>query len=90
MICNTIIWIIKEHSVKAAIAMREGKENTLLADLAADDRLPLDRPTLDGLINDPIEFSGDAREQVARVVTRIGVVTSAHPAAAKYTPASIR
>jgi adenylosuccinate lyase len=82
--------IIKEHSVKAAIAMREGKENTLLADLAADDRLPLDRPTLDGLISDPIEFSGDAREQVARVVTRIGVVTSAHPAAAKYTPASIR
>ena len=82
--------VIKEHSVKAAIAMREGKENTLLADLAADDRLPLDRPTLDGLISDPIEFSGDAREQVARVVTRIGVVTSAHPAAAKYTPASIR
>jgi adenylosuccinate lyase len=82
--------IIKEHSVKAAIAMREGKENTLLADLAADDRLPLNRPMLDGLISDPIEFSGDAREQVARVVTRIGVVTSAHPAAAKYTPASIR
>jgi len=82
--------IIKEHSVKAAIAMREGKENTLLADLAADDRLPLNRPMLDGLISDPIEFSGDAREQVARVVTRIGVVTSAHLAAAKYTPASIR
>jgi adenylosuccinate lyase len=82
--------IIKEHSVKAALAMREGKNNTLLADLAADDRLPLDRATLDALISDPIEFSGDARQQVARVVTRIGVITSAHPVAAKYAPAAIR
>jgi adenylosuccinate lyase len=82
--------IIKEHSVKAALAMREGKNNTLLADLAADDRFPLDRATLDALISDPIEFSGDARQQVARVVTRIGVITSAHPVAAKYAPAAIR
>ena len=82
--------IIKEHSVKAALAMREGKNNTLLADLAADDRLPLDRATLDALISDPIEFSGDARQQVARVVARVGVITSAHSVAAKYTPASIR
>jgi adenylosuccinate lyase len=82
--------IIKEHSVKAALAMREGKNNTLLADLAADDRFPLDRATLEALISDPIEFSGDARQQVARVVTRIGVITSAHPVAAKYAPAAIR
>ena len=82
--------IIKEHSVKAALAMREGKNNTLLVDLAADDRLPLDRATLDALISDPIEFSGDARQQVARVVARVGVITSAHSVAAKYTPASIR
>ena len=82
--------IIKDHSVKAALAMREGKNNTLLADLAADDRLPLDRATLDALISNPIEFSGDARQQVARVVTRIGVITSAHPVAAKYAPAAIR
>jgi adenylosuccinate lyase len=82
--------IIKEHSVKAALAMREGKENSLLADLAADDRLPLDRVSLDALISDPIEFSGDARQQVARVVARITVITSAHPGAATYKPASIR
>jgi adenylosuccinate lyase len=70
--------------------MREGKKNTLLDDLAADSRLPLDRAALDVLISDPIEFTGEARQQVARVVHRIEAITSAHPAAAQYKPGSIR
>ena len=82
--------VIKEHAVKAALGMREGKKNTLLDDLAADDRLPLDRAALDVLISDPIEFTGEARQQVARVVHRIDAITSAHPAAAQYKPGSIR
>ena len=81
---------IKEHAVKAALGMREGKKNTLLDDLAADSRLPLDRAALDLLISDPIEFTGEARQQVARVVHRIDAITSAHPAAAQYKPGSIR
>jgi len=82
--------VIKEHAVKAALGMREGKKNTLLDDLAADSRLPLDRAGLDVLISDPIEFTGEARQQVARVVSRIDAITSAHPAAAQYKPGSIR
>ena len=82
--------VIKEHAVKAALGMREGKKNTLLDDLATDNRLPLDRAALDVLIRDPIEFTGEARQQVARVVSRIGAITSAHPAAAQYKPGSIR
>ena len=82
--------VIKEHAVKAALGMREGKRNTLLDDLANDDRLPLDRAALDILVNDPIEFTGDARQQVARVVNRIGAITSSHPAAVQYKPGSIR
>jgi adenylosuccinate lyase len=82
--------VIKEHAVKAALGMREGERNTLLDDLAADARLPLDRAALDVLISDPIEFTGEARQQVARVVSRIGAITSAHPAAAQYKPGSIR
>jgi adenylosuccinate lyase len=82
--------VIKEHAVKAALAMREGKANTLLDALAADARLPLDRATLDALISKPIEFTGDARQQIARVVDRIDAITSAHPAAAQYKPHSIR
>ena len=82
--------VIKEHAVKAALLMREGKANTLLDALAADDRLPLDRRALDVLIRQPIEFTGDARQQIARVVDRIDAITSAHPAAAQYKPHSIR
>jgi adenylosuccinate lyase len=82
--------VIKEHAVKAALGMRDGQKNTLLEDLAADDRLPLDYAALNLLISDPIEFTGEARQQVARVVSRIGAITSAHPAAAQYKPGSIR
>jgi len=82
--------VIKEHAVKAALGMREGKKNTLLDDLAADDRLPLDRAALDLLISKPIEFTGEARQQIARVIARIDVITSTHSAAAQYKPNSIR
>ena len=82
--------VIKEHAVKAALGMREGKTNTLLNDLAADERLPLDRSALDTLISAPLEFTGEARQQVARVVSRIEAITSAHPAAVQYKPGSIR
>ncbi len=82
--------VIKEHAVKAALAMREGKANTLLDALAADARLPLDRAALDALISKPIEFTGEARQQIARVVDRIDAITSAHPAAVQYKPHSIR
>ncbi len=82
--------IIKEHAIKAALAMREGKTNTFLDALDADTRLPLDRQALDKLIGNPLDFTGDARGQVARTVTRIDTITSAHPAAAQYKPGSIR
>ncbi|MEK6648944.1 MAG: adenylosuccinate lyase [Actinomycetota bacterium] len=82
--------VIKEHATKAALEMREGKANLLLDALAADIRIPLDRAALDALISDPIEFTGDARQQIARVVNRIDVITSAYPAAAQYKPGAIR
>lgn len=82
--------VIKEHAVKAALGMREGRKNTLLGDLANDDRLPMDRAALDELISAPIEFTGEARQQVARVVNRIGAITSEHPAAVQYKPGVIR
>ena len=82
--------IIKEHAVKAALGMREGHSNTLLDALAEDDRLPLDRAALEELISSPLEFTGEARQQVARVVDRIDAITSVNPAAAQYKPGSIR
>jgi len=82
--------VIKELAVKAALGMREGKNNTFLEDCAADDRLPLDRTELELLISEPIEFTGEARQQVSRMVARIAAVASAHPAAANYKPNAIR
>jgi len=82
--------VIKEHAVKAALHMRQGGVNSLLDDLANDSRIPLDRSALNALISDPIEFTGDARQQIARVVYRIEAITSAHPASAQYKPGSIR
>jgi adenylosuccinate lyase len=82
--------VIKEHAVKAALAMREGKANSLLDDLTADARIPLDKSELTQLISAPLEFTGDAREQIARVLARIEVITSAHPASATYLPGAIR
>jgi adenylosuccinate lyase len=82
--------VIKEHSTKAALEMRDGKANSLLEALAKDPRIPLDRKSLDTLINEPLEFTGDARQQIARVVSRIDAIASAHPAAAQYKPGSIR
>ena len=83
---------IKEHSVAVALAMREaggegGEE--LLARLAADPRLGLDRATLDRLLADRASFTGAAGDQVARVVERVGKVVAAHPDAAAYTPGPI-
>ena len=82
--------VIKEHAVAAALGMREGKANNFLDAIASDDRIPFKRAELDALIGNPLEFTGDARQQVARVVSRIEAITSAHPAAAQYKPGSIR
>lgn len=82
--------VIKEYATKAALEMREGKKNTLLDALAADSRIPLNANDLAELINEPIDFTGDARAQVARVVKRIEAITHSHAAAAKYQPGSIR
>lgn len=81
---------IKEHAVASALAMREGAErNELLDRLAADARIPLDRPALDELMADRLSFTGAAEAQVAEVVARVGEVAELHPEAAAYTPGAI-
>lgn len=82
--------IIKEHATKAVLEMREGKRNSLLKALGEDPRLPLDQDDLENLISDPIEFTGDAREQINRVLERIEKITLANTAAAQYIPGAIR
>lgn len=82
---------IKENAVAVALAMREqgAERNDLLDRLAADERLPLDREHLDGLLADRLSFTGAAAEQVETVVSEIGKITARHPEAASYTPEPI-
>ncbi|GLZ33289.1 adenylosuccinate lyase [Lentzea sp. NBRC 105346] len=82
---------IKENAVAVALAMREDglAENDLLARLAADSRLPLDRPALDALLADRLSFTGVASDQVASVVAQVEDVLAKYPAAAGYAPEPI-
>ena len=83
--------VIKGHAVAAALALRvdDASETDLLDRLAADGRLPLDRVTLDAVVEDPSAFAGNAPAQVAAVVERIAVVVAARPWAAAYDPEPI-
>jgi adenylosuccinate lyase len=83
--------VIKEHAVGVALAMREKgqPDNDLVARLAGDERLGLPAGALDGLLADPLRFTGAATAQVAAVIKRVREVVDAHPDAAAYTPGAI-
>ncbi|MGJ9412693.1 adenylosuccinate lyase [Aeromicrobium sp. CF4.19] len=82
---------IKEHAVGVALAMREtgAAENDLFTRLAADDRLSLTEADLASLVAAPLEFTGAATQQVARVVSAVEALLATDPEAAGYTPGSI-
>ncbi len=82
---------IKEHAVASALSMREqgSEQNDLMQRLAIDDRIPMDAATLQSVIGDPIEFIGNAPEQVRSVVARIDAVCKRYPEAASYQPGEI-
>lgn len=78
--------LVKEHAVAAALDRREGGEGPdLVARLADDERIPLDRVAIDGLLADRLAFTGTAIDQVARVVSRVEKVIARHPGAAAAT-----
>jgi adenylosuccinate lyase len=83
--------VIKEHAVGVALAMREKgqADNDLVARLASDERLGLPAGALDGLLADPLRFTGAATAQVSAVVERVREIADAHPDAAAYTPGAI-
>jgi adenylosuccinate lyase len=82
---------IKSHAVAVALAMREEGRvaNDLLDRLAADDRLPLDRAALDGLLADPAAFVGAAPAQVTAFSRSVAAWRERFPAAADYRPGAI-
>jgi adenylosuccinate lyase len=81
---------LKEISLKAATDIRNGKETNLIADIAGDARIPLDKSELEKLISSPLEFAGLAQEQCDAVIAKISAITKGHPEAASYQPSAIR
>ena len=69
--------------------METEKLQDLLDRLAADDRIPLDRPALGDLLADPSGFIGTADAQVRAFADAVARWTAAHPAAAAYRPGAI-
>ena len=82
--------VIKEISLKATDEIRQGGQNTFLAKLASDPRIPLDKSALEDLISSPLEFAGLAQKQCEAVIAKVLKITKAHPEAASYKPSAIR
>ena len=82
---------IRGHAVAVALEMREkGKEhNDLFERLAADSRLGLSATELDGLLAEPLAFTGSACAQVAAVVRQVEQTLASDPSAADYVPEPI-
>jgi adenylosuccinate lyase len=82
---------IKENSVAVALEMREKgtDRNDLFERFAADSRLGLSTEQLQGLLAEPLSFTGAAREQVATVVAAVDRALASESAAADYRPEPI-
>ncbi|MGB3411880.1 MAG: adenylosuccinate lyase [Microthrixaceae bacterium] len=78
--------VIKEHAVAVALEMREkGTEgNDLIARLAADPRLGLDRVQLEATTGDPVQFVGNAVGQTAEFVSNVESLLARYPEALAY------
>jgi adenylosuccinate lyase len=77
---------IKENAVAVALEMREKgtDRNDLLDRLAADSRLGLSASELDGLLAEPLTFTGAARAQVAALIRQVDLALATDPSAADY------
>jgi adenylosuccinate lyase len=82
---------IKENAVSVALEMREKgtDRNDLFERFADDSRLGLSATELDGLLAEPLSFTGAARAQVAAVVRQVERALATDPSARDYVPEPI-
>ena len=81
---------LKELSIKALLARQNGQPVSLISDIAADSRIPLDQAALDALLKKSSEFIGDAPAQCARINARITEAIAPFAGAKSYRPTEIR
>ncbi|MDR1710414.1 MAG: adenylosuccinate lyase [Propionibacteriaceae bacterium] len=81
---------IKENAVAVALELRAGAgRNDLLDRLAADPRLGLSREQLAGVLTDPLELTGAARDQVDAVAAKVAALAERYPEGAAYRPGQV-
>ena len=93
LLLGNLIYDFEEEGLDELKYYSKDPSNLLRATLQAiadDSRIPLKLEELNALLAKPLEFTGDAKGQTQRVVSRIDVITSAHAAAAQYRPGQIR
>ncbi len=81
---------IKENAVAVALELREkAVENDLFDRLAKDSRVGLSRDELDHLVSVPLELTGAAGAQVAKIAEQVEKIVDAYPQAAAYKPGAL-
>ncbi|WP_277031812.1 adenylosuccinate lyase [Propionimicrobium lymphophilum] len=81
---------IKENAVAVALELREkAVENDLFDRLAKDSRVGLSRDELDHLVSVPLELTGAAGAQVAKITEQVEKIVDAYPQAAAYKPGAL-
>lgn len=81
---------IKENAVAVALELREkAVENDLFDRLAKDSRVGLSRNELDHLVSVPLELTGAAGAQVAKIAEQVEKIVDAYPQAAAYKPGAL-
>lgn len=83
--------VIKQHALATVAEIRSGqlKHNDLLDRLATDERLQLDRATLDAILREAATQTGAAAAQVAHFAAQVSQWEQRYPDAASYSPGAI-
>ena len=81
--------LIKKHTTKAALSLREGKDSNFLTDLVNEKELNLTKEDLDQILSQELKFVGSAKNQVDEVVKKVQVILKEFPEASKYKPHQI-
>lgn len=78
--------VIRRHATAAALDRREkpDADTDLLQRLADDRSFPLGRRAIEGVLDQPMSFTGRATEQVTAFVARVEGIASRYPPAADY------
>jgi len=83
--------VIQKHAKAVALEMRENglEHNDLFARLGKDKEFGLTETEIIELIGKPIDFVGNADEQVMSFVRRVGAIAASNREAAEYQPEAI-